>query len=629
MSDTLALSTRLRALSDDRLVEAVNARGVKIAGIKDYFDLADALLERTSIQQQLSTLDRSVLALIAAMAAYDGTHPDAAALCALIEGHGGRMTPDDVAVYQSIAVDLLLAETDGTRTLLYDSVAEQIRSWPAFGLPDLASLASGPPLAALTPAFETDTRFIDRVASERAFAATTEITELLIELEREPARELAKGGIALPDTKRLAHVMSVDLESVGHLVTIAASAQLTARESGSWLITDSGAGWLLQPSGERWRALADGWLKQLPDDLRSVLAERGRTPWGPPLRRYVEWLYPAGGEWMDERIATDTRSAELLGITANQAPSGPGRLLFSDGVDTAAGVMTALLPPEVDKVYLQHDLSIVAPGPLAPRIDYRLRSLADVESRALASSYRVSASSMNRAMASGETAASVIEFLSSVSLTGIPQPLDYLIKEAAARYGLLRAGAVTDASGAGGDGTLSYVRSEDTSLLGTILVDQNLSTLGFVRVDEHRVASRYPLGTVFWTLSDARYPVAAEDANGQIVALQRRHHARAMPAAKTDPVRDLIERLRVGSDADANEPADAWLARQLDTAIRSKAALTISVTMPNGVVVDYELEPTSMAGGRLRGRDRRSAIERTLPVSSITAIAPAEPGEPA
>ncbi|MCY7326791.1 MAG: hypothetical protein LH605_11775, partial [Microbacteriaceae bacterium] len=69
--------------------------------------------------------------------------------------------------------------------------------------------------------------------------------------------------------------------------------------------------------------------------------------------------------------------------------------------------------------------------------------------------------------------------------------------------------------------------------------------------------------------------------------------------------------------------ADAWLARQLDTAIRLKAALTVSVTMPNGTVVDYQLEPTSIAGGRLRARDRRSAIERTLPLSSITRVAPA------
>jgi hypothetical protein len=46
------------------------------------------------------------------------------------------------------------------------------------------------------------------------------------------------------------------------------------------------------------------------------------------------------------------------------------------------------------------------------------------------------------------------------------------------------------------------------------------------------------------------------------------------------------------------------------------------VSMPNGTIVEYQLEPTSIAGGRLRGRDRKSAIERTLPLGRITAIGP-------
>ena len=65
------------------------------------------------------------------------------------------------------------------------------------------------------------------------------------------------------------------------------------------------------------------------------------------------------------------------------------------------------------------------------------------------------------------------------------------------------------------------------------------------------------------------------------------------------------------------------MARQLDAAIRAKVALTVSIRMPNGSVIDYQLEPASVSGGRLRARDRKSAIERTLPVSSIAGIGPA------
>ena len=47
--------------------------------------------------------------------------------------------------------------------------------------------------------------------------------------------------------------------------------------------------------------------------------------------------------------------------------------------------------------------------------------------------------------------------------------------------------------------------------------------------------------------------------------------------------------------------------------------------MPNGDDVDYQLEPASMGGGRLRARDRKSDIERTLPLSSIVSVGPAAP----
>ena len=462
----------------------LRARRVKVIGIKDFFDLAEALLDRSSIQNQLMRLDRGVLAVIAAAGQLGGgaTETDVAALLSANDPSTNdpsarrpeRQRPDrtrfghdrpaqhdpqqpdshhydadaaavplaEVRARIATASSLLLLEVDGVHVAAYTTVAEQLASWPAFGLPGLAALADSQFPAALGPVSAVDVRFIDRIASERAFTATSEITELLAELEREPAHELARGGLALPDAKRLAHAMSVDLDSVRRLLEVAERAGLAAREAGSWLITDAGCAWLLDSSADRWRALVAGWLSALPADIRRLLGERSHALWGDGFGAFVEWLYPAGGEWIHERVATYTEAAELLGITANQAPSGPGILLFSKGPDAAAAAMATLLPREVEQVYLQHDLSIVAPGPLTPRVDNRLRSLADVEGRALASSYRVSTSSLNRALAAGETAETVQEFLGAISLTGIPQPLAYLIAEASRRYGLLRVGEV-------------------------------------------------------------------------------------------------------------------------------------------------------------------------------------------
>ena len=49
MSSSLELSKRLRALTDEQLSELASTRLTNSTAIKDYFDLADALLTEDSI----------------------------------------------------------------------------------------------------------------------------------------------------------------------------------------------------------------------------------------------------------------------------------------------------------------------------------------------------------------------------------------------------------------------------------------------------------------------------------------------------------------------------------------------------------------------------------------------------
>lgn len=626
MSNTLSLATRLGAMSDADLAGAIRSRGIGSTGIKDFFDLAEAFLEPASVQRALSRLDRQSLAVLAAIATLTerGTAPSAPDVAALLTSLGAdAASAGSISDRAATASGLLLldlvpspeATTAPDRFVEYDPVRAQLLAWPVSGLPSLDDLASTPPPAAAESAAGTDRQFVDRLGAERAFAAASAVTELLEEIEHEPARELAKGGLSLPDSKRLAASMSVELDAVAQFLAIADRSGLVAREAGSWMITESGGSWLLQSTGARWAALAGAWLQRLPGDIRPLLTGRTQAH----LRGFIDWLYPVGGDWMDERISAFTREAELLGLTANGTSTRAGALLFTSGLADAQAAMTALLPSEVEQVYLQHDLSIVAPGPLTPQVDNRLRAIADVESRALASSYRMSVASVNRAMASGETAESMLEFLRGISLTGIPQPIDYLIGEVSTRYGQVRVGSIDDP----GTDARSYVRSDDELQIGTILVDQGLTSLGLERVAAGRATSRYPLDVVFWSVSDARYPVAAENSAGEIVALRRQRTAKSAPASGVDPIDSLVERLRLGGPQEVEETGQAWLVRQLDVAIKAKAELIVSVTMPNGTTVDYQLEPTSVGGGRLRGRDNRAAIERTLPLSRVVGIAPA------
>ena len=60
----LAFAGHLRSLSDDDLVRLLSARELRENGIKDFFDLADALLDPASVQQALAHLDRPTLAAL-------------------------------------------------------------------------------------------------------------------------------------------------------------------------------------------------------------------------------------------------------------------------------------------------------------------------------------------------------------------------------------------------------------------------------------------------------------------------------------------------------------------------------------------------------------------------------------
>jgi hypothetical protein len=605
----LGLAARLRGLDDDALARLIAARGIREHGIRDFFDLAEALLDRASIQAALERLDRGTLALLASAE----NAPTAAELAQTLGA-------DAAEVSRRLAIALeagLIAEESG-RYAPWDAVVEQLQAWPAFGLPAAPDLVSGLPPAALEVVSESDARFVDRGAGDRAFATLSSVTELLYALRDEPARRLSRGGVALPDARRLAAAAGIEPEGVELLLDIAARAGL-ADAGGEWTASAAATGWLESSRLERWSALARGWLERLPHELHELLRQRAHAVWGQGLVDYLGWLYPAGGSWIRERTAQAAREAEQLGITGSSTPSTPGTALLLDGPEAATAAMAQLFPDEVDKVYLQPDLSVIAPGPLDSRIDARLRSFAETETAGLASSYRVTGSSVTRALTAGQTVPAIREFLSSISLTGIPQPLEYLLTDTATRFGTLRVGDRDD----GG----AYVRSSDEALLAQLAVDPNLAPLGLERLQPGRVESRFDAVTLYWTLADARYPVVAEDAAGQVIPLRRERRAGTASAAGDDTAALLVQRVRAVSAPE--EDSTAWLGRQLELAIRNKLTVVVTVQLPDGRTADYELEPAALASGRLRARDRRADIERTLPLSSITAVStpPSSPVE--
>ena len=175
----------------------------------------------------------------------------------------------------------------------------------------------------------------------------------------------------------------------------------------------------------------------------------------------------------------------------------------------------------------------------------------------------------------------------------------------------------------GTDDTGSYVSSTDANLLGALLVDQALTPLALHRGDDGRAHSRYDESTVFWSLNEARYPVAVEDAEGTIVPIARRRAPALVQPAATDHAKSIVERLRQVAPESAQDNDRAWLERQLDAAVKARITISVTVTVQDGSSVVFQLEPTGLGGGRLRGRDRKADIERTLPLSRITSVSSA------
>ncbi len=622
MTDILTLAGSLRALSDAAIESLLTDRRVTSqARVQDFFDLAEILLDPSSIRSALQRLDRQTLSVIAAATAEPLSAADLAARLTSLGAE--NVDGGEVADLAASAADRALLSRVGERFAAIDAVDVIMKGWTTPDIPVAAHLAGTRPPALPAAEPETSAALTDLSAAEQAFQTTSASAELLTELLVTPARELGKGGPALPERKRLAMAMHVNATTVDAYLDLTVRAQLVSHEPGLWLTAPAGEDWLIRTAGERWQVLASAWLDALPQQVRQVLSGRTRSSWGSALHEYAQWLYPAGGDWIHAQVQRVTGQAQMLGITSgpspeSQVPSTAGRILLETDAAAAATAMASHFPTHVRQVYLQHDLTIIAPGPLEPRTDLRLRTFADLEGRAQAFSYRLSAESVNRALSAGETAEGMLEFLSALSLTGIPQPVDYLISQAASRFGTVRVGPLSDRHpDAAPSEARSYIRSEDTALIGLLDVDQALGSLGLRRSESNRMLSRFDFEVVFWALSDARYPVAAETEDGELVSLRRRRVAHPVAAPEIVDHGVLITRLRE-TEAEVSGGTDlAWIARQLDAAIRAKQTVTVTVQVPRSGPIDFILEPTGVSGGRLRGRDKKADIERTLPLSSI------------
>lgn len=579
---TRELAARIAALSDGELRALLRSRGIPAAARwNDFFDAAEALATPASAARALATLPREELVR-------------------LVAGEGGADASADAATDAPSARDMLLTDASGGLRPETRAVLDELDLEASVAPPD----GRGRPDA--TP--EADAR-----AAETAFTAIADLADLLLAAERAPLALIGSGALSSIERRRFEDELRAPAD-IEHVRALAESAGLLAATERELRATPAAAEWLRAGPVGRWTHVARAWDALVPGGLRDAASWRPADEW--------PGAYPADPTWSD-RARDLLERARVWGIvTPDGAVPAFARALRTSGTDddVRAG-LAPHLPPEVERIYLQNDLSAIAPGPLAGPIDARLRRMAQRESHAQASTYRFTADTVEAALAAGEDGASILAFLAEISLTGVPQPLDYLVRTTAQRHGSVR---VRDREGGG-----AVVTATDGDVFRTIAVDQALRSLA-LQEDEGELVSAADRDTVVWALRDARYPAVPvrPDGSPAAISLRRRPGASASGAAEPaaagdDPYAPLIARLRDAGGADAER---AWFERDLAQAAQGRAHRIVEVELPGGESRAFVLEVTGLSGGRVRGRDLAADVERTLPLSHVRSIRPADGG---
>ena len=576
MSSSLELSKRLRELSDEQLGQLAATRLSSSGAIKDYFDFADALLTQDSIMRAVQRFPLDQLLKLSALA--QGTAP-----------------LKDKELQLSIEQSLL-GPAGGTS--LYPEVSTVILS-------ATEELTHAPATAPFTA--EPGTELREAAALERALSVITSLDELTRSIESHQVKELARGGLSAQDTQRLAPLMPSPEISPNTVLALGSLTGILARHSGWWMATQELSEWLFLPLAERWLAVTQAWANNLSTELRVVL--NTETQWGPELQTTLDVHYPLGHEWLDEDLQLSTNTAELLGLCASGIVTTTGRDVLAGNWKAVSSAINTVVPPFAEHIFVQHDFTVVAPGPLKPKDDVFMRALCVVESRGLATTFRITAQGTNHLLAQGTSAEEILDHLNALAATPIPQAVSYFITDVGERFGSVR---VREVSGN------TQVTASDLLVLRTIAKDHSLRSLGLRPVSDDVLQCALGAGIVLNALLDAKYPAQLEDATGNIIAAPVHRRPIEIHPEPVSPHIALVQRLRGSREAASTDDA-TWIARQLDLAVREKSILIVTVNMPDGER-EFTIEPKGFSNGRLRCLDRKTDVERTLPASHITAV---------
>ncbi|UFU07268.1 helicase-associated domain-containing protein [Ruania halotolerans] len=508
---------------------------------------------------------------------------------------------------------------------------------------------------------------------------------------RSPARVLRSGGVAVRDLRQLSARAQIASEQVTFAAELAAMLGLIGRMhddgGSSWAPTPEADLWSASELTVRWAEMAQAWLcwSRVPwlagtrtdkGALRAALGPDLDRLWAPTLRRRVLATlaaWPRGSApdpdqvrerlaWYSARavppgsaVAAILAEAAALGLTGAGALTAAGRTVLAESglpgdperpsvaasapertpahareaTRRIADAFTEALPPTVEDLIVQGDLTGIVPGRPGPALAALLAEAADVESRGAAVTVRFTQASVRRAIEAGTGADELLKRLRAASQAPLPQPLEYLVRDVARTHGQVRVGSAR-----------SYLRVHDPATATALLSDPRLGTLGLRSIAPSILVSREDPHVLLEALREAGAAPVLEGEDGSVVTVpsQRVRAARASQLAPVDDsprpaVEDVVAHMRSGEDrarrllADraeraAREPAPAEILEALKLAARAGTEVELVVAGTHGGAQSRIVRPLTVDDGRVRVVDVRRDAEITVAPHRIVSVRP-------
>lgn len=471
------------------------------------------------------------------------------------------------------------------------------------------------------PEPEVDQAAVDDAAAAQGLEAVRQMRQLLMLLLEEPVTLNRDGTVGVRARANMTKALGFDpafLVSVGDSAGLIGSGYEDEQEI--LAATRDALSWMDAILSDQWAILIAGWAACTwrTDVDAKIFSEEAHAPefrdrrlmvlrHGGDMRRML-FHEPLAGMLLPEPFVNMLAAeAEFVGALAGGEPSSPARAMLA-GEDAAAAAR-ALVPPPVDTLIAQADMTVLAPGPLEPEMSAFLARIAELESPGVASVWRITEAKVRSALDAGLSAEEITSWLGRHVLGEVPQGVAFLVADVARNHGSIRAGSA-----------LSYIRSEDPALIA-----RAAEAVG-VRVLAPTVAvSELPLAKLMVALRAAGLQPTAEDATGATVSMAPEPVLVSptpsyLPRPKTiDPeqAEQIIAHLK-SQEPESDTPGDTL--ETLRAAVRGRRHVTLGYVDKHGRGQTITVLPLSVSAGQVDALDEASERVVRIALPRITKV---------